>query len=119
MVNIPCAMTFGSPTAVAIRSFQWITLKSPDAPAYITRLTRCTGNVCAGSSAPTSISSYPIRVAIVSALPGGAAGDERGVRRHHVLAVHCGDLAAGADDVVAGRGPDVLHGHHGDELVAG
>jgi hypothetical protein len=33
MVNMPCAMTFGSPTDVATRSFQWIGLKSPEAPA--------------------------------------------------------------------------------------
>ncbi len=33
MVNMPCAMTSGSPTLVANRSFQWIGLKSPDAPA--------------------------------------------------------------------------------------
>jgi len=33
MVNMPCAITLGSPTEVAMRSFQWIGLKSPDAPA--------------------------------------------------------------------------------------
>ena len=31
---MPCAMTPGSPTDVATRSFQWIGLKSPEAPAY-------------------------------------------------------------------------------------
>jgi hypothetical protein len=43
MVNMPCAMTFGRPTDLAIRSFQWITLKSPDAPQYLMRLSRVTG----------------------------------------------------------------------------
>jgi len=43
IVNIPCAITFGSPTDRAIRSFQWMTLKSPDAPQYLTRLSRVTG----------------------------------------------------------------------------
>jgi hypothetical protein len=33
IVNKPCAMTLGSPTEVAMRSFQWMTLKSRDAPA--------------------------------------------------------------------------------------
>ena len=33
MVNMPCAMTPGRPTPVATRSFQWIGLKSPEAPA--------------------------------------------------------------------------------------
>ncbi len=33
MVNMPCAITSGSPTDLANRSFQWIGLKSPDAPA--------------------------------------------------------------------------------------
>ena len=42
MVNMPCAMTPGSPTSVAKRSFQWIGLKSPDAPAYLTRSARLT-----------------------------------------------------------------------------
>jgi hypothetical protein len=43
IVNMPCAMTSGRPTERAIRSFQWMTLKSPDAPAYLTRLSRVTG----------------------------------------------------------------------------
>ena len=33
IVNMPWAITSGSPTDVANRSFQWIGLKSPDAPA--------------------------------------------------------------------------------------
>jgi hypothetical protein len=33
MVSMPCAMTSGRPTEVATRWFQWMTLKSPDAPA--------------------------------------------------------------------------------------
>jgi hypothetical protein len=33
MVSIPCAITPGRPTEVAVASFQWIGLKSSDAPA--------------------------------------------------------------------------------------
>ena len=33
IVNIPWAITSGKPTARANRSFQWIGLKSPEAPA--------------------------------------------------------------------------------------
>ena len=33
IVSMPWAITLGSPTEVAIRSFQWMLLKSPDAPA--------------------------------------------------------------------------------------
>ncbi len=58
MVNMPCAMTSGRPTDLAMRSFQWITLKSPDAPQYLTRLSRETGKLAAGSSLPTSTSAY-------------------------------------------------------------
>jgi len=32
-VNMPWAMTSGRPTDVAKRSFQWMGLKSPEAPA--------------------------------------------------------------------------------------
>jgi hypothetical protein len=42
IVNMPWAITPGSPTLVAIRSLQWIGLKSPDAPAYRTRWARVT-----------------------------------------------------------------------------
>ena len=40
MVNMPCAMTSGSPTSLANFSFQWIGLKSPEAPAYWTSVAR-------------------------------------------------------------------------------
>jgi hypothetical protein len=43
MVNMPCAMTLGRPTERAIRSFQWMVLKSPEAPQYLTRLSRVAG----------------------------------------------------------------------------
>ena len=33
IVSMPWAITSGSPTDLAKRSFQWIGLKSPDAPA--------------------------------------------------------------------------------------
>ena len=33
MVNMPWAITLGRPTSRAKRSFQWMMLKSPDAPA--------------------------------------------------------------------------------------
>ena len=42
MVNMPWAMTPGSPTPVAKASFQWMGLKSPEAPAYLTRSVRVT-----------------------------------------------------------------------------
>ncbi len=57
MVNMPCAITSGSPTSLANLSFQWIGLKSPEAPAYCTRVARVTGKARAGSSVPTSTSS--------------------------------------------------------------
>jgi len=41
---MPWAMTSGSPTALAIRSFQWMKLKSPDAPQYLTRLSLVAGS---------------------------------------------------------------------------
>ncbi len=54
MVNMPWPMTFGRPTEVAKASFQWIGLKSPEAPAYWTRVARVTGKDWDGSSVPTS-----------------------------------------------------------------
>ena len=42
IVYMPCAMTPGRPTERAIRSLQWMGLKSPDAPAYFTRSRRVT-----------------------------------------------------------------------------
>ena len=42
MVNMPCAMTSGRPTSCATRPFQWIALKSPAAPAYLTSCLRVT-----------------------------------------------------------------------------
>ena len=56
MVNIPCAITSGSPTDLASRSFQWITLKSPEAPAYRTRSSRVAGYCFGPSSVPGSAS---------------------------------------------------------------
>src|SRR5207342_3387908 len=82
MESIPWAMTSGSPTDRATRSFQWMTLKSPDAPAYITRLTRCRGKVCDGSWVPTSTSA---KVTVTSGLR--SAGDDRRERGHDRLAV--------------------------------
>ena len=43
IVYMPCAMTLGRPTERATRSFQWMTLKSPEAPQYLTRSSRVTG----------------------------------------------------------------------------
>ena len=42
IVNMPWAITPGRPTACAVRSLQWIGLKSPEAPAYRTRSARVT-----------------------------------------------------------------------------
>ena len=61
IVSMPWAMTSGSPTALANRSFQWIGLKSPEAPAYMIRFTRCSGTDSGGSSVPTSTSSKAMR----------------------------------------------------------
>ena len=54
MVSMPCAITFGRPTDRATRSFQWMTLKSPEAPAYLTRSRRVTWYCRGGSSVPAS-----------------------------------------------------------------
>src|SRR6266545_3654198 len=54
MVSMPCAITPGRPSAAAIRSLQWIGLKSPLAPAYRTRSSRRNVTVSDGSSVPTS-----------------------------------------------------------------
>ena len=54
MVNMPWAMTSGRPTARATRSFQWMGLKSPEAPQYLTRLSLLTGKLTAGICAPAS-----------------------------------------------------------------
>src|SRR5262249_10473219 len=56
IVNMPCAMTSGSPTARAMRSFQWMTLKSPEAPQYFTRLSLVTGYLTDGICVPVSTS---------------------------------------------------------------
>src|SRR3954471_16552092 len=90
MVNMPCAMTLGSPTAVAMRSFQWMMLKSPLAPAYMTRLSRWTGNDCSGSGVPTSTSAYDGMSAFLRR--GSAAADHGAGRRRDLLAVGGGHL---------------------------
>ena len=54
MVHMPCAMTPGRPTEVATRSFQWIGLKSPLAPAYRTRRARSTVISRRATSSPTA-----------------------------------------------------------------
>jgi hypothetical protein len=55
-VNIPWAMTSGSPTFVANRSSQWIGLRSNDAPAYWTSVARSTWIVLLGRVWPASTS---------------------------------------------------------------
>ena len=57
MVSMPWAITSGRPTALAMRSFQWITLKSPEAPAYRTRSRRVTWYCRGGISVPACVSS--------------------------------------------------------------
>jgi hypothetical protein len=49
---MPCAITSGRPTDVAIRWFQWMGLKSPEAPAYRTRSARVTWYCRGAISAP-------------------------------------------------------------------
>src|SRR3954469_10896751 len=118
MVNMPCAMTSGSPTSLANFSFQWIGLKSPDAPAYRTRASRVTGEDWAGRSVPPSTSAYAILAVICSGLLG-RAGDQLGPGGHHVLAGLVVDFAADVQDVVAGHGLDGIDGRGDGEPVAG
>ena len=56
---MPWAMTSGSPTCVATVSFQWIGLKSPLAPAYITRLMRSTFTDELAITSPTFMRQSP------------------------------------------------------------
>src|SRR5919106_4228346 len=85
IVNMPCEMTPGRPTILANSSFQWIGLKSPEAPAYITSWARSTRLDRSGRSSPMFTCSKPS--AISSLLGGRAAGDERGPGHAHHLAV--------------------------------
>ncbi len=47
----------GQPDPTAKRAFQWIGLKSPDAPAYRTRSARVIGKLRVGSCSPSSTTS--------------------------------------------------------------
>ena len=48
MLSIPCAITPPSPISRPRSGSQWIGLKSPDAPAYFTSWTACTGSFASG-----------------------------------------------------------------------
>ena len=55
--NMPCPNTDGSPAAWALTSSWCIGLKSPDAPAYITRSVRVSSWLTAGAWSPSLTSS--------------------------------------------------------------
>src|ERR1700691_1188305 len=57
MENIPCPKTLGCPAACAAGSSWCIGLKSPDAPAYLTRSVLVSLCVRTGASSPTATSS--------------------------------------------------------------
>src|SRR3954467_11978092 len=106
---MPCAITSGRPTDLANGSFQWIGLKSPDAPAYLIRSRRSTLYVLAGSSWPTSTSSY-FTVAVIS----GTSLDDDVVGRADVLAVDRLDHRLEVEALVAADGADA-----GDRRLGG
>src|SRR3954447_23847403 len=56
-VNIPCPNTLGSPASLACTSSWCIGLKSPDAPAYVTRSVRVSVCENSGASSPSLTSS--------------------------------------------------------------
>lgn len=60
MFKVPCAMTSGSPTDFAIRSFQWVPVKSEQAAQYRIRSTRPTKKVRSGRTCPTTVASKSI-----------------------------------------------------------
>src|SRR5271169_2362248 len=53
MENMPCPKTLGCPASLAATSSWCIGLKSPEAPAYLTRSVRVSLCVSAGASSPT------------------------------------------------------------------
>src|SRR6185369_7721017 len=59
IVSMPCAITSGRPTDVAIRWFQWMGLKSPEAPACRTRAARVAWYCRDAISAPSLMSWKP------------------------------------------------------------
>src|SRR6266700_5968999 len=117
-----------------------MTLKSPDAPQYLIRSSRCTWKDRGSSSVPGSTSAYltcalisgaPLSVAWPGARPAvsrstaagpgvacPAALHDRGVRGAHVLAVYRRDLRLGREQHVAARLPDIGDRGLADEDVA-
>src|SRR5256885_11351833 len=55
--NMPCPKTLGSPASLAFTSSWCMGLKSPDAPAYITRSVRVSSWLTTGASSPSFTSS--------------------------------------------------------------
>src|SRR5699024_6333665 len=88
MVSMPCAITSSSPTSRAKRSFQWIGLKSSDAPAYRTQPPRVIHTDSPGSSSPSRITA--------SLSPD----DELRAGRAHRLTGMVADLTARDEEVV-------------------
>ena len=55
--NMPCPNTLGRPASLAFTSSWCIGLKSPDAPAYMTRSVRVSSWLTTGASSPSFTSS--------------------------------------------------------------
>src|SRR5438034_49487 len=60
--NMPCPNTLGRPAAWAFTSSWCIGLKSPDAPAYMTRSVRVSSWVTTGASSPSGARAAGVRI---------------------------------------------------------
>src|SRR3954469_4218970 len=97
---MPCPNTLGSPVACAATSSVCMGLKSPDAPAYITRSVRVSVWDLTGASSPTSTSSSCSMAGLYLTRVSGSAG----------AAVH-GQVGAGeVVDMPGGEVDDQLGG---------
>src|SRR3954462_13640864 len=94
---MPCPNTLGSPVACAATSSVCMGLKSPAAPAYITRSVRVSVWDLTGASSPTSTSSSCSMAGLYLTRMSGSAG----------VAVH-GQVGAGDLGWDQGR----VHGSH-------
>src|SRR5665647_459021 len=117
MVNMPWAMTSGSPTDVAKRSSQWMRLRSRLAPVYCTRFSRLIWIASGGRAWPTSTSLTDSTALFIRSLPS-ADHDGRGGGAHR-LALGGGQLAAGGDHGVATGLPHRVNRQHAHDLVTG
>src|SRR5450759_2908841 len=117
MVNMPWAMTSGSPTDLANRSSQWMRLRSRLAPVYCTRLSRLIWIASGGSSRPTSTSLTDSTALFIRSLPS-ADHDGRGGGAHR-LTLDGGQLAAGGDHLVPTGRLHRVNGQQANDLVTG